>query len=184
MPFDVFISYSGHDKLIADAVCAGLEGVGVRCWIAPRDIGSGQTYAGEIIKAIRECRAMVVIFSSHSNSSQQVMREVERAVNAATIIVPFRIEDVKPSADMEYYLSVPHWLDALSPPLETHIAKLSSQLRALLGAAAGKPPFEGVKPPQPPNKPRVPVQEVHPDDWSKKNPKKKGFIARLFDVDS
>ncbi len=36
-PFDVFISYSSDDKLIADAICAELESRRIRCWIAPRD---------------------------------------------------------------------------------------------------------------------------------------------------
>ena len=41
MAHDVFISYSTADKTAADAVCAILEGNGVRCWIAPRDIMRG-----------------------------------------------------------------------------------------------------------------------------------------------
>lgn len=185
MAHDVFISYSSHDKAYADAVCAGLELAGLRCWIAPRDIGAGKTYAGEIVAAIKGSKAMVVIFSSHSNASQQVMREVERAVNAAVAIVPFRIEDVKPTADMEYFLSVPHWLDALTPPLEAHIERLRVQVRALVGAAGSegaKPPFDrGATPPRLPGKS---VREVHPDEWSKKDGGKKGFLGKLFDVDS
>jgi hypothetical protein len=38
MAHDVFISYSSKDKPVADAVCAGPEGRGIRCWVAPRDI--------------------------------------------------------------------------------------------------------------------------------------------------
>ena len=40
-PHDVFISYSSHDKPIADAVCATVEGKRIRCWIAPRDVQAG-----------------------------------------------------------------------------------------------------------------------------------------------
>jgi len=36
MTHDIFISYSIMDKPIADAICANLEGAGVRYWIAPR----------------------------------------------------------------------------------------------------------------------------------------------------
>ena len=35
---DIIISDSTLDKPITDAVCAGLEARGIRCWIAPRDI--------------------------------------------------------------------------------------------------------------------------------------------------
>jgi len=34
MAHDVFISYATQDKTTADALCATLEGRGVRCWIA------------------------------------------------------------------------------------------------------------------------------------------------------
>ena len=42
MAHDVFISYSHKDKPIAYGICAKLETVGVRCWIAPRDITAGE----------------------------------------------------------------------------------------------------------------------------------------------
>ena len=42
-PFDVFITYSHQNKLEAEVICGKLETMGIRCWIAPRDIlpGSG-----------------------------------------------------------------------------------------------------------------------------------------------
>ena len=33
MAHDVFVSYSDDDRLVADKVCAALEGTGIRCWI-------------------------------------------------------------------------------------------------------------------------------------------------------
>ena len=44
MAHDVFLSYAAADQALAFAVVAGLEGQGIRCWVAPRDIipaGSG-----------------------------------------------------------------------------------------------------------------------------------------------
>jgi hypothetical protein len=143
MAHDVFISYSSNDKLKADAVCAGLESAGIRCWIAPRDILPSASYAGSIMEAIRTSRVMVVIFSSHSNKSPHVQREVERAIGHRLAIVPFRIEGVAPSEGMEYFLGVPHWLDAITPPLNAHIHRLEAAVRALLGVAQPEaPPVE------------------------------------------
>src|SRR5713101_8280389 len=48
MAHDVFISYSSKDKPVADAVCAGLEGRGIRCWAAPRDILPGSDWGAAI----------------------------------------------------------------------------------------------------------------------------------------
>jgi hypothetical protein len=140
---DVFISYSTEDKPTADAMCAKLEAQGFRCWIAPRDILPGQDWGEAIISAIAEARVMVLVFSSHANRSVHVPREAERAVSRGRIIIPFRIEDMPPSKSMEYFLSSPHWLDALTPPLEKHLESLASTLRRLLsnkgpGPSAGR----------------------------------------------
>jgi hypothetical protein len=132
MAHDVFISHSSRDKPTADAVCALLESDGLRCWIAPRDIQAGVSYAGAIIDAVNECRAMVLIFSDAANDSPQIEREIERAANRRIPILPFRIQNVTPERGLEYFLSTPHWLDAFTPPLETHIRELSRQLHALL----------------------------------------------------
>ena len=76
MAHDVFISYSHKDKSVADAICARLEGDGVRCWYAPRDIAPGSDWAGSIIDAIASAKIMVLIFTDFSNASSQVLREV------------------------------------------------------------------------------------------------------------
>jgi len=75
---------------------------------------------------------MVLVLSSNANDSPQILREVERAVNRGVHIIPLRIEDVMPGADLEYYISAQHWLDALTPPLELHLAKLAQVLRLIL----------------------------------------------------
>jgi curli biogenesis system outer membrane secretion channel CsgG len=132
MAHDVFISHSSVDKTTADALCAQLEADGVRCWIAPRDIRPGETWGAAIIEAISNARVMLIVFSSEANDSKQVMREVERAVEKNAVIVPFRVEDVRPSGDMEYFLSATHWMDALSGPLESNIQKLSATIQAIV----------------------------------------------------
>jgi hypothetical protein len=130
--FDVFISYSTLDKPAADAACATLEAVGIRCWIAPRDILPGTDYAESIIDAIESAKILVLIFSGHANASRQIKLEVERAVSKGTAIIPVRIEDVVPSKTLEYFISTPHWLDAFTPPMERHLKQLASSVQALL----------------------------------------------------
>jgi hypothetical protein len=132
---DVFISYSSHDKLTADAACAALESRGIRCWIAPRDVFPGEEYAASLVRALHECRVMVLVFSSGANRSPQVLREVERAVSRGVPILPLRIEDVPPSEAMEYYISSRHWLDALTAPLEQHLIRLAETVKILLSRA-------------------------------------------------
>ncbi|GGP74935.1 hypothetical protein GCM10009410_03570 [Shewanella ulleungensis] len=130
--FDVFISYSSKNFNQALAVCHGLESEGIRCWMAPRDIGPGESYAAAIVKGIVACKAFVLVFSDASNASQHVLREVERAVNANKLIVPFKIEPTELEADLAYFISICHWLDAVTPPLSSHIANLVATLKKQL----------------------------------------------------
>jgi hypothetical protein len=134
MSFDVFISYPHQDKTIADAACAALEAQDIRCWIAPRDIAPGADWAGSIVEAIDNCRAMVLIFSAHSNGSKQVYREVQQAFDGDKPVVPFRIENVTPAPTLRYYMNSVHWLDALTPPIEQHLKVLIASVRALISA--------------------------------------------------
>ena len=145
MDHDVFVSYSSKDKPVADAVCAMLEGRGTRCWIAPRDILPGRDWGEAIVEAIQHSQVMVLVFSKSANASQQVKREVERAVNRGVIIVPFRIEEVQPSKNLEYFLGTPHWLDALTRPLERHLEYLADTVARLMGGEAPVPRPEPAK---------------------------------------
>ncbi len=159
----VFVSHSSADKAMADAVCAILESHGIRCWVAPRDILPGATWASSIFNAISDCRVMVLVLSGRANTSKHVMREVELAVKKDAVIVPFRTEDVEASPDLAYFLGTTHWLDALTPPMEARIHDLRLCVEAILsrdseaqtdvpGVAAGQEAVaaETVSQPKPP----------------------------------
>jgi hypothetical protein len=136
MARDVFISHSGQDKEVAATICAALEAAAIPCWVAPRDVRAGKSFPGEITRAIQQSKVMLLIFSRHSNGSEQVLREVQLAADCHLPIVRLRIEDVTLSDDLRYYLSTPHWLDALSAPLSKHIPALVTAIRELLMPAA------------------------------------------------
>ena len=155
MAHDVFISHSTRDKPVADAVCAALENAGIRCWVAPRDVQPGRSFAGEITRAIQQSKAMVLIFSTHSNTSAQVLREVQLAVDSQLHILQFRIEEVLLNDDLKYYLSTPHWLDALTPPLEKHLSRLSTSIKTLLGGPETEAPDSNATPTTEEKRPRT-----------------------------
>jgi len=117
---DVFISHSSADSKLAFAICHYLEEKGIRCWIAPRDVQGGMEYAESIILGIRSCKIMVVVFSENANNSLFVKSEVERAFNYKSIIIPFKVEDIIPSATLELFLSSVHWLDAVKGSAEDY----------------------------------------------------------------
>ncbi|MBN1303171.1 MAG: TIR domain-containing protein [Anaerolineales bacterium] len=145
MAHDVFISYSSNDKPIADAVCANLEGAGVRCWIAPRDIAPGEDWPTSISKAIAQSRVMVLVFSAFSNSSEDVGRELILATRSKLIIVPFKIENVEPEPGKDYILARTHWLDAINPPTREQIKTLVDCVKGFLSELPLPPPPPGPK---------------------------------------
>ncbi len=122
--FDVFVSYSSKDKVIADAVVTGIEQAGIRCWYAPRDVEPGADWADSITKAIHQCKIMVLVFSKHANRSQRVIDEINYAINQEKLILPFRIEPHNPTGALSLHLSSRHWLDAYDPSWEDHIDRL------------------------------------------------------------
>jgi hypothetical protein len=104
MAYHVSIRHSIKDKTTADAVCAMLESNAVRCWIAPRDVTPGGEWSECIIEAIKECRVMILVFTTHANESSQIRREVEGAVNHGVGILPLRVEDAVPGNALEYFV--------------------------------------------------------------------------------
>jgi len=67
---------------------------------------------------------MILVFSSKSNASPHIPKEIERAVITGVAVIPFRIEDVLPGKSLDYFIGSVHWLDSLTRPLEQHIERL------------------------------------------------------------
>lgn len=127
---DVFISHSSIDKEVADKVCAALEAKGLTCWIAPRDIVPGSEWAVAISNAIAEIKAMVVIYSSNTQQSTQVPKEIALAEKRGKCILPYKIDDAELTGAFEYYLSGSHWIVA-SP--EKNDYKLDEMYGVIVG---------------------------------------------------
>jgi hypothetical protein len=129
---DVFISYSQADKAIAEAVCHRLEAAGIRCWIAPRDIGDERSQLDAVSQALRRSKLAVMVFSPPVNSSHEMLEGVAAALDAEITVIPFRVAEIQSPGQM---LSRPHWLDMLSEPLEAHIRRLIDRVNSHLKPA-------------------------------------------------
>ena len=131
----VFISYASADAGIAEQACAALEAAGVPCWIAPRDVRPGDPYAAAIVEAINACRLMVIVLSKNAIDSPHVLREVERASSKKRPLLSIRVDSTALPAELEYFLSSNHWLDASGGPIERVYASLVAAVRGQLGSA-------------------------------------------------
>jgi hypothetical protein len=110
------------------------------------------------------------------------VREVERAVHYGLTVVPFRIEDVKMTGSMEFFLSVPHWLDALTPPLERHFTRLVESVRGVLAGTTRLAAEPAVPPASVVAVNAPPVREISPDHWSRRSGGSvRQFFNKLFE---
>lgn len=100
----VFISYGSVDRKIAESLCSYLESYALPCWIAPRDIKTGN-YAGEITRALKSAEVVIVICSNESCKSEHVKNEVTLAFNNKKLILPYCLDKYPFDDDLEYYLS-------------------------------------------------------------------------------
>lgn len=128
---DVFISHSSHEHDFAMEVCDLLEKDGVKCWIAPRDVIGGMPYAEEIVRAIRQCKIVLLIASASINASEQIMNEIEMAVNNSKIILPFKIDKIEYNDSYKYYLNRKHWIEAVPNPKDFY-SLLLQEIKYLL----------------------------------------------------
>lgn len=120
----LFVSYSHKDRPRVDPIVSVIEDMGRRVWMDRSDI-TGQTgWAGQIVRAIRECRAVVLMASPNSYNSDQVVRELYLAMNHRKTIVPIEIEPAEMPDELQYILA----------PFQHH--RLSAgETRAVLGRA-------------------------------------------------
>lgn len=160
----VFISYSSRDSGVARTVVAALEGRGIGCWIAPRNIPAGTPYADAIVDGLRASRVLLVIVSLQSIRSPQVVREIERGVHYRIPLLPLRIDNVSLEGSFEFFLSVAHWLDATERPIEAYQAQLVDAVSALLGET--RVPSTGPVDSMPDASPAI--TEISPDLWSRR----------------
>lgn len=125
-----FISYASRDTAIADDMCDALEGAGIPCWLAPRDVRPGDFYADAIVQALASCRVLILVLSEASIDSPHVLREVERASSKRRPIVAFRTDTATLPAGLEYFLSASQWLDASAGRANRQFPKLIDAVRS------------------------------------------------------
>jgi hypothetical protein len=154
MSGQVFISHSEKDKPDVNLLLTALESHEIRCWIAPRDIPPGGSYADAILTAIENSTCFVLVYSAHCNDSRHVLREVERALNLNINIVPVRFDDSKPSRSLDYLLATLHWLSVPAKDRSRALKVVASQIAECASSpktpsASSESPSQSLAPPAP-----------------------------------
>ena len=106
---DVFLSHSSADHTVAIDVVSQLEAQGVSCWVAPRDVPPGTTYAAALYYALEAAPVFVVLMSAAANESDHVARELEIANQMKKRMVPVQVEKFRATGAFCYYTRAMHF---------------------------------------------------------------------------
>ena len=72
----IFISHSSRDRRVAETICRGLENRGLRCWLSSRDVAGGDNFQAAVVRAIRSAKVMLLVFTTNSNNSDEIKKEL------------------------------------------------------------------------------------------------------------
>ena len=140
---DVFISH--HTKSageIAEKISDDLNKYGISCFIAQRDIKGG-VYAGEITRAIRECKIFLLLLNDDAQKSGHVLNEINIAFSRYNkqkdiVILPFKIGYFDLNDNVFYYLNTFQINDGTGLPEKSALEKLAGRVRNLLNEFKGE----------------------------------------------
>lgn len=107
----VFISYSTKNQEIANKINSTLKNSGFKTWFAQESVLAGQSYAKDIVNAIRSSSCLLLLYSTDSDSSVHVQKELDLALKYQKKIYPLRVENIEPKEAMEYFLSGSQYID-------------------------------------------------------------------------
>ncbi len=101
----LFVSYAHHDRLRVDPLVLEIEGMGRAVWIDRTGMTGGPGWAGQIARAIKGSRAVVLMASPSAYASDQVVRELYLAMGSKKIIVPIELEPADLPDELAYILA-------------------------------------------------------------------------------
>ena len=130
MAATVFLSYASKDQKTAETICQALEGRGLECWMAARNVHPGENFQEAIVRAIRAAKVMLFVFSANSNNSDEVKKEIALAGTEKVFVIPIRVEDVIPNEALAYEFATRQWID-LFRDWEFALEQLTTQIVAV-----------------------------------------------------
>ena len=143
----IFISYSRRDAAFALGLQARLNDQGWGAWLDSEKLQTGQRWREEIVQAIAGCDYFVLVLSSRSIQSENVVKELSLAESSSKPILPLMIEPVEIPDSMKYQLAGLQFVSldcrALDDGLETLIQPFFQALLEALPHPAPTPAPQG-----------------------------------------
>jgi len=84
----VFLSYARSDFAVCEQIKTALEKAGIACWRDTDDIEPGEKWLEGLAEALKQARAMIVLWSEASEHSDYMEREFHQAEELKLRIIP------------------------------------------------------------------------------------------------
>ncbi len=126
----VFVSYARANSAEVLPVIEAAKAEGRKFWLDQQGIGAGDTWAGEIVRAIRSAKGVLVMCSKAAFESDHVKREIYLADRYHKKLVPIFVEDADPPEDFEYFFAGVQFLKLFETPEAERSAALLRVLEA------------------------------------------------------
>lgn len=91
----VFLCYRRVDSTVADDLVKRLERDGYAVWIDRADIRGGSRWSAEVDKALQQSDAVILLLSKSVLESDEIYRELTRAIGLGKPIIPISLEPVE-----------------------------------------------------------------------------------------
>ncbi len=127
----LFVSYAHADNMAVVPVVEAVQAQGRNVWLDKGGIAAGEGWAGEIVRAIKGAKGVIVMCSTHAFESDHVKREVYLADRYKKPMVPVFLEAAAPPEDFEYFFAGVQWLELHKTPVGERAAALAKALRAV-----------------------------------------------------
>jgi hypothetical protein len=130
MAGEIFICYRRSDQDKAHLLHALLKQRGVDAWYDVL-VGAGEDWRRTTAKALDAAPIFVLLFSKDASESDDIGKELAAATFSKKLVVPVRIENLKPSGEFLYELASRNWFDAFEDT-EARFEVLADRLAALV----------------------------------------------------
>jgi adenylate cyclase len=145
---DIFISYSRRDSEDALSLKAKLEAEGFSVWLDVHGIEGAEQWAREIVEGITSCSTFILLLSSSSVLSENVLKELSLASEKGKRVLPVDIGFISLPPSFEYQVAgiqrVP--LTDMDAIIRAHRRGIERKTRADIRKSLIILPFEDLSP--------------------------------------
>jgi hypothetical protein len=131
MASDIFLSYSRADQQLANQFVKIASERGLSVWY-DQMIEGGDDWRSKIVDAVSSAKALVILFSAHSNGSRQLIKELAIADSFQKLAIPVLIANCQPRGAYLYELASRNWVN-LHPDPSTRLVPLIENLLKEIG---------------------------------------------------